>query len=194
MPNIVLPTTPHALIPQHITTAGDIADAVFHKVLGDTGALEQQRTDFATFFPSVLLNEDILDRDTPITVAPFQYEIISLLLDSQHTITLLVLPRDFGKSTIVAAYVSWLIGKHHNMRVLFGAANQDIAKKHLSRVEGILRHPNYLRLFGNLIPENNREPGVNLNDSSKTILRDRRMPAPTLQAVGADSTMGLSSR
>ena len=174
-------------------TRADLADELYRRVKGEPDPYLTARDDLRTFFSLAVINEDD-PNGKAVELQPFQMEVLEVFVDEQWRIILVIWPRGFGKSQVVAGYAAWRIGRNPNIRIIFCANMEDIAETHLARVEAILRGSAYKRIFGDLIPTVLRQPGSTWSDSAKTVIRDRLMPHPTLLAVGAASAVGLGHR
>lgn len=66
-----------------------------------------------------------------------------------HQLTLL--PRDHGKSAMVAYRVAWYITKDPTLRILYISATANLAQKQLSFIKGILTSPVYKRYWPEMV-------------------------------------------
>lgn len=78
-----------------------------------------------------------------------------------HQITLL--PRDHGKSAMVAFWVAWMITKHPDIRVLYISSTANLAEKQLKFIKDILTSDIYRRYWPDMInkDEGKREKWTN---------------------------------
>ena len=78
-----------------------------------------------------------------------------------HQLTLL--PRDHGKSRMIAFRVAWHITKHPDHRVLYISATANLAEKQLHFIKSILTSPIYTRYWPEMIhpDEGKREKWTN---------------------------------
>lgn len=66
---------------------------------------------------------------------------------------LVLLPRDHGKSRMIAFRVAWYITKHPDCRILYISATSNLAEKQLKFVKDILTHPIYRRYWPEMVHE-----------------------------------------
>ena len=76
---------------------------------------------------------------------------------------LVLLPRDHGKSRMIAFRVAWYITKHPDCRILYISATSNLAEKQLKMIKDILTSPIYTRYWPNMIhpDEGKREKWTN---------------------------------
>lgn len=80
---------------------------------------------------------------------------------SKHQLTLL--PRDHGKSRMIAFKVAWRITKQPDIRILYISATSNLAEKQLGFIKQILTSPIYRRYWPEMVnlAENDREKWTN---------------------------------
>jgi hypothetical protein len=71
---------------------------------------------------------------------------------SNHQLTLL--PRDHGKSRLVAFKAAWRITRQPEVRILYISATSNLAEKQLGFIKQILLSPIYRRYWPNMVNEN----------------------------------------
>jgi hypothetical protein len=76
---------------------------------------------------------------------------------------LLLLPRDHGKSRLLAFRVAWWITKHPEVRILYLSATSNLAEKQLKFIKDILTSPIYRKYWPEMVnvDENKRERWTN---------------------------------
>lgn len=74
---------------------------------------------------------------------------------SNHQLTLL--PRDHGKSRMIAFKVAWRITRQPDVRVLYISATSNLAQKQLHFIKNILESPIYRRYWPDMINKNEND-------------------------------------
>ena len=74
---------------------------------------------------------------------------------SNHQLTLL--PRDHGKSRMVAFKVAWRITRQPDVRILYISATSNLAEKQLNFIKQILLSPIYRRYWPEMVNENEND-------------------------------------
>lgn len=76
---------------------------------------------------------------------------------------LVLLPRDHGKSRMIAFRVAWYITRHPDCRILYISATSNLAEKQLKMIKDILTSPIYTRYWPDMIhpDEGKREKWTN---------------------------------
>lgn len=102
---------------------------------------------------------------------------------------LILWPRGHHKSTVFTQGEALRRAvKDPNIRILISSANTDNAKTYLSAIKGTLKDPNFIALYGNLLPEPNNKHFKN-NDLQLTLTSRTNLGLrePTFQATGMDA-------
>lgn len=167
----------------------DFSSAVSDAISGRVTESDLARDDFSKFAELVLEDERT---GQPIDLQAFQREVIDALLDPVANIILLVLPRGFGKSSLVTVgFGAWLIGNDPNIRIIVASNAEDQAVSHLTGIENIMSSAKYQEVFGDLIP---RSRETQWSQRAKVVKRTRSMRHPTLLAAGVGSAIVTGKR
>lgn len=84
--------------------------------------------------------------------APYQWEILSRLMEEGWTRLLILAPPRHRKTSILAFYCAWTLGVNPATRIMVASHSRDFAAIILDQVESIMRMPAYRRQFGTLYP------------------------------------------
>jgi hypothetical protein len=109
---------------------------------------------------------------------------------SGHQLTLL--PRDHGKSRMVAFKVAWRITRQPDVRILYISATSKLAEKQLGFIKNILTSPHYKRYWPEMVneDENKRERWTNAEISVDHPIRKREaVRDPTVFTGGLTTTL-----
>lgn len=166
----------------------DFGSVISDAFSGEQDPVDLAATDYREFAKTVIKNEDNGDI---IMLQDFQDTVIDAL-ESDAEILLFVLPRGFGKSSLITiGYVAHLLGQNRNMRIIVGSNTEDAAISHLTGIETILRDEDYQAIFGDMTP-NSRE--IKWTEKIKYVRRSRKMRHPSLLATGVGSAAVLGKR
>jgi hypothetical protein len=105
---------------------------------------------------------------------------------------LLLLPRDHGKSAMVAYRVAWEITRNPAVRILYLSATARLAEKQLKFIKDILTSPKYLEYWPNMInPDESKrekwtESEISVDHPSR---KDWNVRDPTVFTAGLTTTI-----
>lgn len=93
-------------------------------------------------------------------------------------------------SSITNAWLAWVASNNPNIRCVLVAQTDDQSMSQLSGVETILRSPEHQRIFGNLIPRQDRFTSrLPWSSQVKTLVRKHNTRFPTFLAIGKESQL-----
>lgn len=128
--------------------------------------------------------------------APYQKEMLMLLLSDAWRRLVILAPPRHRKTSCVALWIALEIGRNPHLRVLVASHTRDYSALLLSQVEEIMKTPIYRRTFGDLLPAScyeGRVSGEQLQTSRWTTY-ERHLPNrpvyikdPTFLALSPDS-------
>jgi len=111
-------------------------------------APRRARSDLAFFIEYVFVDQ----KGIPLKLQWFHKEMVKYLLFEKRV--LILLPRDFGKSTLGAvAYPLWRLGVNRDLRIIIASNTLTQAKRWLAEIENVMkRNERYQEVFGYLAP------------------------------------------
>jgi phage terminase large subunit-like protein len=143
--------------------------------------ISQSREDFRCFLEYCYT--DPVTRK-PFEIQFFQEEAIEVIEGEKKSIV--ILPRDSGKTSIVIAYIVWRLGRNQNLRVKILCADDATAIKRLKAVKrGIEQNRRIREVFPELEPD--RSSGW--ADRSIFVKRSIIDPEPSVEAKGIKSSV-----
>lgn len=80
-----------------------------------------------------------------------------MIRQNKKTHQLILLPRDHGKSRMVAFYVAWLITRRPDIRVLYISSTANLAEKQLKFIKDILTSDIYRRYWPDMVKQKEGE-------------------------------------
>nr|DAV53535.1 MAG TPA: Terminase large subunit [Caudoviricetes sp.] len=126
------------------------------------------------------------DMDTPLVPAPPGH--------INHRIGIMA-PRSFAKSTcFTVVYPLFMIGNNPNIRILIVSSSSIQAQSFLREIKSkIIKEDRYKRLFGELFPEDIKNPNEKWTDREIIVRRTASHKDPTVSAMGSGGSI-LSKR
>lgn len=94
-------------------------------------------------------------------------------------------------SSVTKSLVAWLLGRNRNLRIGIISATEDQAISIAYSVEQILKDPNFIKVFGPMVPSKRTEKWT---DTHKYVLRSRQMKDPSILACGVESSVVVGKR
>lgn len=114
----------------------------------------------------------------------------SLIDDPSSTRTVIIAPRNHGKTTQISGRCLWEVGRNPELRVKYVMGADDMAKKVVDNIGDIIEYSKKVqRVFPDLKPGNKKS----WTKSQLYVSRSKRMPDPTFEAASVLSA-GVSGR
>ena len=110
----------------------------------------------------------------------------------QHRMLQILAPRGHGKSTVIRAYVPWLLGRNPNLVVKLCAIDDELAMKQMHGMQQIMLSPRYSEVFPNIVPPGRMKATQaprGWTKSQLTLERNVLRPDPTLECAGIGSSV-----